>query len=105
MPLLLFLVLGMTVLTATTTGAAEITCSFKAQGETVELRIVADQQELWSGRLHKDERQTIRVPQGDFTVESRVYNPNLKTKETIVAHVHTKSCQSDRPMAVPLFPE
>ena len=101
----LLIMVTTSVLIGKTAEASEMSCSFSAQGEAVELRIVADQQEIWSGRLQKGERHTVRVPQGDFTVESQVYNPNLKTKETIVAHAHTESCKSDRPIPVPFFPE
>jgi hypothetical protein len=42
---------------------------------------------------------------GAFTVESQVYNPNLKTKETIKTPIHTESCKADHPIPVPLFPK
>ncbi|MGH7233561.1 MAG: hypothetical protein ACREJU_19700 [Nitrospiraceae bacterium] len=105
MPLSFWIMVVTVVLTGSAAEATQVPCSFRAQGEAVELRIVADQQEIWSGRLPKGERQTVRVPEGDFTVESQVYNPNLKTKETIVARAHTESCQSDRSIPVPFFPE
>lgn len=102
---LMFLAMVMTaVLIGRATEAADISCTFSAQGEAVEVRIVVDKQVIWDGRLLKDERRTVRMPQGAFTVESQVYNPNLKTKETIRAPAHTESCKPDHPIPVPLFP-
>jgi hypothetical protein len=88
-----------------TEATTDISCTFSAQGEAVELRIVVDKRVIWDGRLLKDERRTVRMPEGAFTVESQVYNPNLKTKETIRAPAHTESCKPDHPISVPLFPE
>jgi len=85
--------------------AADPSCAFVAQGEDVDLKVLVDKQTYWEGQLRKGERQTLRVPEGAFTVQSQVYNPNMKTKETIMARKHTEQCASDRPIPVPLFTE
>lgn len=105
MPFIFFAMVIIAVLTERTTEAADISCTFGAQEEAVEVRIVVDRQVIWDGRLLKDERRTLRVPEGAFTVESQVYNANTNTKETIRASAHTEFCKPEQPIPVPLFPE
>ena len=100
---LLIIVMALTAVLIHGAEAADTSCTFMAQGEAVEIRIVVDKQVIWDGRVPKDERRTVSIPQGAFTVESQVYNPNLKTKETIRTPIHTESCKADHPIPVPLF--
>jgi hypothetical protein len=85
--------------------AADIPCAFKAQDDRLDVTILIDKRTIWSGTLEKAETKTLDVPEGAFTVMSRVYNPNLDRKEEIRASAHTNQCKEKQPLLLPLFPE
>ena len=84
--------------------AAEVQCRFKAASEATEVHVLKDGQTQWTGSIEKGETKTISLPEGPFTLISKVYNPNLKTKEDVRADIHTRLCR-DQTLAVPLFPK
>ena len=60
---------------------------------------------LWAGSIEKLQTKTVSVPEGPFTVISKIYNENLKRKEDVRAEMHTRQCRDNAPLTVPLFPE
>ena len=82
--------------------AKNVSCQFKAT-ETTETHILADGKTLWSGSIEKLQSKEISIPEGSFTVLSKVYNPNLKAKEDIRAEAHTQQCRDSAVLTVPLF--
>ena len=82
--------------------AAEVPCKFTAM-ETIEIHVLADGKMLWAGTIEKAQTNTVSVPEGPFTVISKVYNQNLKTKEDVRAEAHTRLCRNGDALRVPLF--
>lgn len=95
---------GITFAIDTSAHAADVPCLFKSEGERVELTILVDEKVIGSETLARAETTTIAVPEGPFTVLSKVYNPNLETMGDIRAVSHTKACKPAQPISVPLFP-
>lgn len=85
--------------------AADVACRFKAEMETTEIHILSDGKTLWTGSIEKLQTKTISIPEGPFTVISKVYNPNLKNKEDIRTDSHTRLCRDQTALTVPLFSE
>ncbi len=84
--------------------AADVQCRLKAETETTEVHVLKDGETKWEGSIEKEDTRTISLPEGPFTIISKVYNPNLKRKEDIRADVHTRLCQKQT-LTVPLFAE
>ena len=82
--------------------AGDVPCRFKAT-ESTEVHVVADGKTLWAGPIEKTQTQTVSVPEGPFTVISKVYNQNLKAKEDVRAQMHTRQCREGDALQVPLF--
>jgi hypothetical protein len=82
--------------------ADELSCQFKSQ-ERVDMTIIAGEKTIWSGTLEKAETKTVTIPNGAFTVISKVFNPNLERKGDIRGTAHTNLCKDNRVIAVPLF--
>jgi hypothetical protein len=61
---LLIFVMALTAVQVHGAGAADTSCTFMAQGEAVEIKIVVDKRVIWDGLVLKDERQTVSIPQG-----------------------------------------
>jgi hypothetical protein len=91
--------------TAGTAFADEVSCRFKAETDRAELTIVWDGKTGWSGTIERGDSQTVSIREGPFTVLSKVYNPNLKTKEDVRTQAHTRMCREQTALSVPLFPE
>ena len=85
--------------------AADVPCQFKAPGDTTEIHVLANGAVLWAGPIEKLQTKTVSVPEGAFTVISKIYNENLKRKEDVRAEMHTRQCRNNAPFTVPLFPE
>jgi hypothetical protein len=86
--------------------AAEVSCRFKAESETTEIEILVNGKKYWTGTIEKLQTQTISIPEGPFTVISKVYNQNLKTKEDVRTETHTQQCiEQASGLSVPLFSE
>jgi len=83
--------------------AADVPCRFKAETERTEVTIVANGKTWWKGTLDKQETKTVAIPDGPFTVLSRVYNPNLQTHGDVRAEAHTRMCREQVALSVPLF--
>jgi len=90
---------------ATPSMAADAACRFKAGSEATEIHVLVNGNMLWKGVIEKQETRTLSVPEGSFTVISKLYNPNLKRKEDVRAEIHTRQCRNDVALNVPLFPE
>ena len=82
---------------------ADIPCVFKAEGEQVDMKILIGKKTIWIGTLTRAETKTVHIPEGEFTVMSQVYNPNLNRKEEVLATSHTNRCKEKQPLPVPLF--
>ena len=82
--------------------AGEVPCDFRAT-ETTEVHVLADGKTLWAGSIEKAQTKTVTVPEGPFTVISKIYNQNLKAKEDVRAEAHTRQCRSGAALGVPLF--
>jgi len=82
--------------------AGDVACRFKAT-ETTEIHVLADGKTLWAGSIEQQQTKTVSVPEGPFTVISKVYNQNLKAKEDVRAEAHTRQCRDAAALAVPLF--
>ena len=85
--------------------AAEVPCRFKAESETTEVHLLVDGKTLWKGTIEKGQTRMISIPEGAFTVISKMDNPNLKRKEDVRADVHTRQCTEQIALTVPLFSE
>ena len=103
-PLVFLLLTGATIGVCDTLFAADVQCRFKAESETTEIHIVLDGKTLWAGTIEKLETKAISIPEGPFTVISKVYNPNLKAKGDVRSDSHTQICR-DQTLIVPLFYE
>jgi len=82
--------------------AGEVPCNFRAT-ETTEVHVLADGKTLWAGSIEKTQTKTVSVPEGPFTVISKIYNQNLKAKEDVRVEVHTRQCRGGAALGVPLF--
>lgn len=85
--------------------AADVPCRFKAATESTEIQVLTNGKTIWTGSIDKLQTKTISVPEGSFTVISKIYNQNLKTKEDVRTSVHTQQCLGDAVLTVPLFAE
>lgn len=85
--------------------ASEVPCQFKAATDTTEIHVVANGKTLWAGPIEKLQTRTVSIPEGAFTVISKVYNENMKTREDVRAETHTRQCRDDAVLTVPLFQE
>jgi hypothetical protein len=85
--------------------AADVPCRFKADMESTEIQVVTNGKTIWSGSIDKLQTRTIPVPEGSFTVISKIYNQNLKTKGDVRTNAHTRQCLGDAVLVVPLFGE
>jgi hypothetical protein len=83
--------------------ASEVSCQFKAATDTTEIQVVANGKTLWTGAIEKSQTKTVSIPEGPFTVISKVYNENLKTKGDVRAESHTRQCRENSVVNVPLF--
>jgi hypothetical protein len=82
--------------------AVDVSCQLKAQDQ-VDVKILVGEKTIWAGTLAKAETKTVIIPEGAFTVISKVYNPNLERKGEIRATSHTNLCKENKVLAVPLF--
>jgi hypothetical protein len=83
--------------------APDVTCRLKSDAESVDVKIVVGKKEIWHARIPKDETKEVRIPDGPFTVISKVYNPNLQTQEDIRSEAHTQLCDGQAVLPVPFF--
>lgn len=81
----------------------EVPCRLEAKTDRTEVDILSNGQTHWSGAIERHETKTILIPEGTFTVVSKIYNPNLKTEEDIRADAHTSMCRRQVALSVPLF--
>jgi hypothetical protein len=102
--LVVFLLTGATLGLCDSLFAADVQCRFKAESEATEIHIVLAGKTLWAGTIEKLETKVISIPEGPFTVISKVYNPNLKAKGDVRSDSHTQICR-DQTLIVPLFYE
>ena len=103
---LLFSILLSSFLASTlpkTADASEISCRFKAATDRTEIDVVANGKTLWTGPIEKSQTKTVSIPEGPFTVISKVYNENLKTQGDVRAESHTRQCRDNAVLSVPLF--
>jgi hypothetical protein len=83
--------------------ATDVSCQFKAATDTTEIQVVANGKTLWTGPIEKSQTKMVSIPEGPFTVISKVYNENLKTKGDVRAESHTRQCRDNAVLSVPLF--
>ncbi|WHZ25879.1 MAG: hypothetical protein OJF51_000674 [Nitrospira sp.] len=83
--------------------SADIPCRLKANSESVEVQIVVGGKEYWHGTIQKDGTQHVSIPEGAFTLVSKMYNPNLRTYEDVRTETHTRVCLERPALSVPLF--
>ena len=83
--------------------ASDVSCQFKATTETTEIHVIANGKTLWTGPVEKLQTKTVSIPEGPFTVISKVYNENLKTTGDIRTDTHTRQCGENTVLTVPLF--
>jgi hypothetical protein len=65
--------------------AADVSCQFKAQDQ-VDVTILIGEKTIWAGTLAKAETKTVTIPEGAFTVMSKVYNPNIERGKNFAGH-------------------
>ena len=58
----------------TTLLAADVQCRFKAESETTEIHVIIDGKPLWKGAIEKFATEAISIPEGPFTVISKLIN-------------------------------
>lgn len=85
--------------------ASEVDCRFRAEVETAQIEVVADGKSRWAGTIEKNQTKTIAIPDGPFSVISKLYNPNLKTTEDLRTDTHTRLCREQKVLKVPMFSE
>lgn len=83
--------------------AADVSCRFVADSEAVEMTVLVGGREHWHDTIKKGESKTVSIPEGPFTVVSKVDNPNLKIKGDIRTDTHTMMCGQHTAISVPLF--
>lgn len=83
--------------------ASDVPCRFRATTDTTEIHVVANGKTLWTGPVEKLQTKIVSIPEGPFTVISKVYNENLKTTEDIRTDTHTRQCRDNTVLSVPLF--
>lgn len=98
-------VFGLVVAAPQISLASDVPCQFKATSDTTEIHVVANGKMLWAGPIEKLRTKTISIPEGPFAVISKVYNENLKTMEDVRTDTHTRQCQDNAVLAIPLFPD
>ncbi len=100
---------GILIMTGVAIGAGErlsgkeVPCQLEATMDRTEVNILSNGKTHWSGAIEKNETKTVLIPEGPFTVVSKVYNPNLKTQEDIRTDAHTRMCREQVALSVPLF--
>ena len=82
--------------------AGDVPCQFRAGADTTEIHVVTNGETLWTGSIEKLQTKTISIPEGPFTVISKVYNENLKATEDVRTETHTRQCRG-AVLTVPLF--
>jgi hypothetical protein len=97
--------LALAVGVAETADAGDVSCRFKAETDRTEIAVVWDGHTGWSGTIDKGDSKEVQIREGPFTVLSKVYNPNLKTKEDVRTQAHTQMCRDQVALSVPLFPD
>ena len=75
--------------------ASDVPCQFKATSDTAQIHVVANGKILWDGPIEKLQTKTISIPEGPFTVISKVYNENLKATEDVRTDTHTRQCRDN----------
>jgi hypothetical protein len=106
MTLILSYILSYSLLAGTlpdTAFASDVPCQFKAATDTTEVHVLANGKTLWAGPIEKLQTRTVSIPEGAFTVISKVYNENMKTKEDVRTETHTRQCRDNAVLTVPLF--
>jgi len=83
--------------------SADVSCRFKSNAESVDTKIIVGGKEYWHALIEKGETKQLIIPEGPFTVVSKVYNPNLKTQEDVRTNAHTRLCMEQAALSVPLF--
>ena len=83
--------------------ASDVPCRFRATTDTTEIHVVANGKTLSTGPVEKLQTKIVSIPEGPFTVISKVYNENLKTTEDIRTDTHTRQCRENTVLTVPLF--
>lgn len=96
-------VFGLVVAAPQISLASDVPCQFKATSDTTEIHVVANGKILWNGSIEKLQTKTVSIPEGPFTVISKIYNENLKTTEDVRTDTHTRQCRDNAVLAVPLF--
>ncbi len=71
----------MSVLWSLPAFSADLACRFKTDTDPVEVQVFLGGKEHWRDKIQKGEIRTVSIPEGSFTIISKVYNPNLKTTE------------------------
>ena len=92
----------MSVLWSLPAFSADVACRFKTDTDPVEVQVFLGGKEHWRDKIQKGEIRTVSIPEGSFTIISKVYNPNLKTTEDIRAESHTRLCRQQA-FSVPHF--
>ena len=82
--------------------SASAECRFKADTDAVEVQVLLGGKEHWHDKIQKGETRTVTMPEGSFTIISKVYNPNLKIMEDTRTESHTRLCRQQA-LSVPLF--
>ena len=83
--------------------SADVSCQFKSDAESVDTKVIVNGKEYWHAMIQKGETKKLVIPEGPFTVVSKVYNPNLKAHEDIRTEAHTRLCTEQVALPVPLF--
>ncbi|HET9845132.1 MAG TPA: hypothetical protein VFQ02_05250 [Nitrospira sp.] len=84
---------------------SEVDCRFRAETETAQIHILAKGKTWWTGTIEKSQTKTIAIPDGPFTVISKLYNANLKTTTDLRTDTHTRLCREQVVLNVPMFSE
>jgi hypothetical protein len=98
----LALLLGL-IMSESNSMGADVPCRFKSLTEPVHISVLSNGTSLWTGTIEKDNPQSVDIPEGPFTVISKVYNPNLQTTGDVRAEAHTRMCREKGALPVPLF--
>ena len=103
-PYVLLIACASTVAIGMTNSAfsSDVSCRFKSNAESVDTKIIVNGKEYWHATIQKGETKQLTIPEGSFTVVSKVYNPNLKAQEEVRTDAHTRLC-TDQVVLVPLF--
>ena len=85
--------------------ASEVDCQFNAKTEAAEIQVLVDGKTWWTGTIEKSQTKTVAIPDGPFTVVSKLYNANLKTTTDLRTDTHTRLCREQVVLSVPMFSE